>query len=180
MRALAAQFLFVLSTAAISGPLAASPSLCKPDERVVFSCSTGAHIVSLCASVNASKTDGYLQYRFGRDDTVDLAYPDLSAKPGDAFISGRLTFSGGGGAWLRFGKGPFAYTIFTAIGRWGSSGGAAAVSGVAVEKDGNEFANFPCRTAPKSEIGPQLFEKLGLKEADPSKPFDIPDAFFPK
>jgi hypothetical protein len=180
MRAVAAQFLFVMSTAAVSGPLAAPPSLCKPDERVVFSCSTGAHIVSLCASANASKTDGYLQYRFGRGGSVDLAYPDLSAKPGDAFTSGRLMFSGGGGAWLRFDKGPYAYTIFTAIGRWGSSGGPAAISGVAVEKDGKAFADFPCRSAPKSEIGSELFEKLGLREADPSQQFDIPDAFFPK
>lgn len=80
----------------------------------------------------------------------------------------------------QFDRGPFAYTIFTAIGKWGAAGASAAVSGVAVEKEGKEFANFPCRTEPESEIGPELFERLGLKQADPANGFDIPDAFFPK
>ena len=160
--------------------VAAASTLCRPDEAVVFSCPTGAHIVSLCASKTASATEGYLQYRYGAGDRIDLAYPDLSTRAADAFTSGRMMFSGGGGAWLRFDKGPYAYTIFTAIGRWGHSGSPASVAGVAVEKDGKAFANFPCRSAEQSEIGPDLFDKLGLKEADPSRQFDIPDAFFPK
>ena len=89
-------------------------------------------------------------------------------------------FSGGGGAWLRFSKGPFRYTIFTAIGKWGHAGRPATAEGVAVEKDGKVFANFPCRAAADSELGPDLFDKLGLKTADPAEDFDIPDAFFPK
>ena len=96
------------------------------------------------------------------------------------FSSGQLMFSGGGGAWLRFGKEPFAYTIFTAIGKWGPAGAPASVAGVAVQKAGKPFANFPCRDTPESEIGPQFFETAGLREADPPNDFEIPDAFFPK
>ncbi len=181
MRALGIRFVFAALAPAIwSGSLAAAPSLCRPDERVVFSCSTGARFASLCGSKALSSNEGHLQYRFGRGDAIELAYPDADAKPANVFSSGTLMFSGGGGAWLRFDRGPFAYTIFTAIGKWGAAGASAAVSGVAVEKEGKEFANFPCRTEPESEIGPELFERLGLKQADPANGFDIPDAFFPK
>jgi hypothetical protein len=124
---------------------AAAPTLCKADELVVFSCPTGAHTASVCASKDISKSAGAMQYRYGKKDSVDLAYPDSGAKPADVFTSGTMMFSGGGGAWLRFSKGAFRYTIFTAIGKWGPSESATDAAGVAVEKDGAAFANFPCR-----------------------------------
>ena len=179
MRALATHFILAVSFAACSSSALAS-SLCKPDERVIFSCSVGAHIASVCASKVLSKSEGYLQYRYGRPNAIDLAYPDIGAKPADVFSSEVLMFSGGGGGLLRFEKGPFAYTIFTAIGKWGSAGAPAAISGVAVQKSGKQYANFPCRTEPESEIGPELFETLGLSEANQTNGFEIPDVFFPK
>ena len=48
---------------------------------------------------------------------------------------------------------------------------------VDVEKGDAPFANFPCRGRTASEIGPDLFDKLGLKESNEA--FDIPDAFLP-
>jgi hypothetical protein len=121
-----------------------------------------------------------MQYRYGREDHVDLAYPDTGAKPADVFTPGTMMFSGGGGAWLRFSKGPYQYTIFSAIGKWGPKGRPADASGVAVEKDGKEFANFPCRAPSTGELGPDFFDKLGLKAADPAEDFEIPSAFLPK
>lgn len=159
----------------------ASPTLCKADELVVFSCPTGAHTASVCASKDISKSAGALQYRFGKKEIVDLAYPDAGAKPTDVFTSGMLMFSGGGGAWLRFSKGQFVYTIFSAIGKWGPGETAAEVGGVAIQKDGKEFANFPCRAGgAKGELGPEFFEKTGLKTAGTPDDFEIPEAFFPK
>ena len=165
-----------------SHAFAAGPTLCKADELVVFSCSTGARIASVCASRDISKTGGFMQYQFGRTDGVELAFPDPGARPADVFSSGTLMFSGGGGAWLRLGKAPFSYTVFTAIGKWGRSGSPADVAGVAVAKDGKEFANFPCRkaSAAASELGPDFFDKLGLKASNSADDFEIPDAFFPK
>jgi hypothetical protein len=174
---------YVALTAIAAGPAfaaAAKPTLCKADELIVFSCPTGAHTASICASKDVSKNGGYMQYRYGRQDNVDLAYPDLGAKPADVFMSGTMIFSGGGGALLRFNRSQFSYTIFTAVGKWGRSGGIARAAGVAVEKDGKQFANFPCRADPTSEIGPDFFDKLGLKTAFPASEFDIPTAFLPK
>lgn len=160
---------------------AAAPTLCKADELVVFSCPTDAHTASICASKSISKSDGYMQYRYGRRDSVDLTYPDAGEKPADVFTSGTMSFSGGGGAWLRFSKGPYVYTIFTAIGKWGPSGSPADAAGVTVTKDGKVFANFPCRGGVAGgELGPDFFEKLGLKAATSAERFDIPQAFLPK
>ena len=169
-----------MSAFAASPCLAAAPTLCHADEMVVFSCPTTARIVSICASKNISKDGGYMQYRFGRKDRLELAYPDLGSRPAEVFTSGTMMFSGGGGAWLRFSKQPFSYTIFSAIGKWGRSGSVAAIAGVAVQKDGKVFANYPCSVAAVGELGPDLFDKLGLKADDPAKQFDIPKAFFPK
>lgn len=158
---------------------AAKPTLCKAEELVVFSCPTGARTASICASKDVSKNGGYMQYRYGRQDKVDLAYPALGAKPSDVFTAGTMMFSGGGGALLRFNRHRFSYTIFSAIGNWRRAGGKAKVGGVAIEKDGKQFANFPCRADPIGEMGPYFFDKLGLKHSYPAD-FDIPDAFFPK
>jgi hypothetical protein len=160
-----------------SAPALAAPTLCAANERVLFSCSTGAHTASICASKVLSK-DAAMQYRFGKPGSLELVYPEAGVKPADAFVLGTLAFSGGGGAWLRFNKGPFRYTVFTAIGKWGPGGAPADAGGVSVEKDGAEFGHFPCRGAAESEIGPDLIEKLGLTEA--AEEFDIPDAFLPK
>ena len=158
--------------------LAAAQTLCRPDEAVVFSCPAGARTASLCAAKPLSRASR-LQYRFGGARALELAYPDPAGPAADAFIAGDMMFAGGGGAWLRFVRDGYAYTVFTAIGRWGAHGEPASVSGVAVAKDGKAVANLPCRSEPQSLIGPDLFETLGLKTADPDA-FEIPDAFMPR
>lgn len=164
-----------------AGGAAAAPTLCRPDETVIFSCPTGAHTVSICASKTLSRTEGYMQYRYGADGKIDLSYPDLSTRPADAFTVGNLSFSGGGGSWLRFSKGPYVYTIFSAIGNWGTERHPKAeAAGVMVTKDGKAFANFPCRSYEQSDsaFGGDL--ELGLKgpdEDDPSQDFSFPDGF---
>lgn len=162
------------------GRAASAPTLCKADEIVVFSCSTGARVASLCASKDISKSAGHLQYRFGQKDKLELSYPAETAKPAQLFEAGLLSYSGGGGAWLRFDKGPFRYSIFSAIGKWGPKEEPVEAAGVFVEKDGKNIANLLCRGAAVGELGPDLFEKMGLKVAQPDSDFDIPEAFLPK
>src|SRR5258706_15993266 len=52
-------------------------SLCAKDERIIFSCPVKrpAKIVSLCASKDLTSERGYLQYRFGLPDKVELEFP---------------------------------------------------------------------------------------------------------
>jgi hypothetical protein len=62
-------------------------SLCSKGERVVFSCAlkSSTKTVSLCSSEKLTKTEGYLQYRFGLPAKVELEYPKDRSKPEQAF-----------------------------------------------------------------------------------------------
>ena len=52
------------------------PSLCLPSERASFSCLLeNTKVVSLCTSAEFSESKGYLQYRYGRRDHVELEHP---------------------------------------------------------------------------------------------------------
>jgi hypothetical protein len=62
-------------------------SLCDKGEKVVFSCAVkrSGKIVSLCSSPKLSKTEGYLQYRFGRTGQVELEFPKERSASRGAF-----------------------------------------------------------------------------------------------
>jgi hypothetical protein len=57
---------------------ASAVTLCRPDEQVLFSCPVKYkdRVVSLCAAKDLSATKGYLQYRFGTPDKVELQFPE--------------------------------------------------------------------------------------------------------
>lgn len=172
---------FALTTAltfALVLPAAAAPvTLCAPSETVVFCCSTGSRILSVCASGDLKS----MQYRYGPKGKPELVFPGTAQSPKGLFKPGTLAFSGGGGAYLRFTKANHTYTVFSAIGNWDKGGGKATAQGVAVESNGKPVANIPCRTdanVVEGELGPDFFEKAKLGEA--TSDFDIPDAFMPK
>jgi hypothetical protein len=52
-------------------------SLCAKDEHIIFSCAVrrSAKIVSLCASPQLTKEHGYLQYRFGLPERIEMEFP---------------------------------------------------------------------------------------------------------
>jgi hypothetical protein len=80
-----------------NGQRGASPSaytLCHTDETVVFSCATGTHFLSICASPNLSKEAGYLQYRYGSKDKLELVYPTTPQPPTGLFVPFEQTYSG--------------------------------------------------------------------------------------
>ena len=180
------KIVYVLFALVCGAPAANAATLCAPDETVLFNCSaTEKRIISVCASQDLAPDHGFLQYRFGRPGKVELTVPaDNTTPPSQSAIGGSLIFSGGGGAYLRFTVGAYQYVVFTATGKWGPSGSVAGAQGVAVQKNGKEFSNFPCvaKYDPAEEyvnkMGPHLFERLRLKKETDN--FDIPDAFLPR
>ena len=52
-------------------------TLCGKSERIIFSCpiKRPAKIVSVCASKDLTSDRGYIQYRFGLPDKVELEFP---------------------------------------------------------------------------------------------------------
>ena len=62
-------------------------SLCESSEKIVFNCTVGkaAKIVSLCSSKELTKERGYLQYRFGLPEKIELEYPKQREQTQNAF-----------------------------------------------------------------------------------------------
>ncbi len=154
----------------------AQASFCTSLEEVVFACRTGAKLVSVCASKDASRGRGYVQYRFGKPDSRDpleMLLPVDQPLPAKTANGESVAFSGGGGAWLRFRKGPFAYTVYSGIGKWGPKGETLSKEGVVVERGGKAIANLKCSGKLTGMLGPDWLEKVGIKAN--GEEFDFPE-----
>lgn len=155
---------------------AAQASLCTATEDVVFSCRTGAKMVSVCASKDAAPGRGYLQYRFGKPDSSDpleLVLPEAKVPPAKAANGANEAYSGGGGSWLRFFNRPASYTVYSGIGNWGPKGEKRIKEGLLVERDGKQVAKLACTDKPIGAMSPDWFEKQGVVRA--SQEFYFPD-----
>ncbi|WP_289296285.1 hypothetical protein [uncultured Reyranella sp.] len=156
---------------------AAQTSFCTPAETVVFSCRTSpTKMISVCASRDASPTRGYLQYRTGKPDStdpLDLTLPSGHVPPPQAATGESVPFAGGGGAWLRVATKSVGFVLFTGIGKWGPRGEIQEKAGVAIERDGKQVASLKCTGKPISLLGPDYFEKVGIKSK--GQDFDFPD-----
>lgn len=140
-------------------------SLCARDESIAFACRVGAKLVSVCASADASNVSGWLQYRFGKaegGEPPELSLPTDPAVPRLASRGESTPFAGGGGSWLRFHSGRYAYVVYSGIGRWGADGETIELEGVQVERDGTAIATLPCSGPLQSELGPDWFERMGV------------------
>ena len=160
-------------------PPAASPgqtSFCTSEETVVFACRTGGKMVSVCAAKGAGPNRGYLQYRFGKPDSpepLEMILPEAHLPPSKVATGENVPFSGGGGSWLRFAKAPLAYTAYSGIGKWGPKGEIREKSGVVVERQAKAIATLKCTSKPIGELGPDWFERMGIKAN--GQDFDFPD-----
>ena len=151
-----------------SASVNAAPTLCLKNEDNIFSCSAGKKVISVCASKDLTAEHGYLQYRFGLPDKVELTIPaDRTTSPVNSAVAHTLMFSGGGGAYLRFKTADYDYVVYTAIGKgWGTK------DGVAIEKNGKLRTHISCKDVPVSKMGADFFTKAGLKED--TQDFDLP------
>ncbi len=178
----------VVAAKAIDGPVTAKAtpaqaaaagrqaSFCTPLETVVFACRTGAKLVSVCASKDAGRSKGYVQYRFGKPDSaepLEITLPEGLMPPPKAATGENVPFAGGGGAWLKFRKGDYAYVAYTGIGKWGPKGETREKQGLVVQRGGKQVANLKCTGALTSELGPEWFEKVGVSAG--KEEFDFPD-----
>jgi hypothetical protein len=102
-------------------------------------------------------------------------------------------YSGGFGSFVQFKNNNYTYTVFDAVGRWGKSCFTPheraetclqEVEGIAVQNNGKEVANIPCRKDANfvgGELGSSFWDKVGLKDLkddDIQPEFEIPQAFF--
>jgi hypothetical protein len=77
MKTMALMFVIIICCAGAAASTAQTPSHCSASEAAIFSCRIkgSTKILSLCGSKQLSKDTGYLQYRFGPPNAVELAFP---------------------------------------------------------------------------------------------------------
>jgi hypothetical protein len=149
-------------------------SLCTAGEDVVFACRTGTKLASVCASKDASRTAGSLQYRFGpAAQPPEIVLPPAPTLPAKSAVGENVAFSGGGGSWIRFRKGEYGYVAYSGIGRWGPNGQTRTKQGIVVERAGKPIARLECGETHTVLPGADWFDKLGVRTN--GEDFDFPD-----
>ena len=89
-------------------------SLCASTERIVWSCEVRAQRkwASICGSKDLDKSRGYLQYRFGRPNQIELEFPRERTRTQTAFQYFRYTRPRVTHLAVRFENGGATYTIY--------------------------------------------------------------------
>jgi len=137
-----------------ASPKSAGPSLCNNGETVVFNCSLkGSNkIVSLCSSAKLTKTEGYLQYRFGLPNKIELEYPKDHADSQKSFRYSHYLRAQVDLTEISFASGGYTYTVFDSYN--GEEKPSISEQGVNVTStDGKKDVSLNCRGRAQAKLG---------------------------
>ncbi|WP_459619474.1 hypothetical protein [Burkholderia sp. 3C] len=126
-----------------------SPSLCHTFEDVYFSCVSNEKIISICASGNFSPENGYVQYRFGASNKIELEYPAQVVPPLAQFqishiYGGNLNF-----IHIKFKSDVYDYVVYKGF-----------PSGVYVLREGRLVVNMACDRGVSAGLNENMFNGL--------------------
>ncbi len=141
--------------AAQAAPKSQTQSLCRDEEKVIFSCAVapGARIVSLCASNTLDHRRGYLQYRYGKPGAIELQFPQPRANTQLAFRYAHYFRTQVDRTEVSFDNQGYHYTLFDYF--EGDVKPAIIAAGVRVSKLDAKGAEteFRCVAKPTSNLG---------------------------
>ena len=127
-------------------------SLCAKNERVIFSCplKRPAKIVSLCASKDLTSERGYLQYRFGVPEKIELEFPQSKTGTQQKFQYTHYFRAQVDLTEISFSRNGYEYQITDDYN--GEEKPAQISQGVSVTAPGNpRDVSLVCRTKPKAD-----------------------------
>lgn len=127
-------------------------SLCAKDERVIFSCPVKrpAKIVSVCASKDLTSDRGYLQYRFGLPEKIELEYPKERNGTQQKFQYSHYFRAQFDLTEISFTIDGYEYRVFDDYN--GEEKPVQSLQGVSVTAPGKpKEVSFVCRTKPKAD-----------------------------
>lgn len=139
-------FFFILNSFQAPSDALPSKNLCSDQEQVLFSCTLEKRerILSLCGSRRLSADTGYLQYRFGKRNRIELAFPINRQGSQKAFTYARYTRPSVTYLQVRFVNLDYTYEIFSQSDA--TSGVGFASTGVAITPDSKKAKlNFECK-----------------------------------
>lgn len=144
----------ILLMVLVLGNALAEDGLCLNHEQTVFSCRTrqASKYVSVCASKPLEKPDGYLQYRFGSRQKVELEYPSEKTGSIDRFRYSHYFRYQVDRTELTFRIGAYRYSIFSDY--EGDAGIPETSQGVTVSKTGsvNTETEILCQKAADNNL----------------------------
>lgn len=102
---------------------------------MLFACSTRNRLVSVCAESTLGEKAGYLQFRYGRPEKLEIAWPEASY-PRQHVTKGELFYAGQMGQYLRFRMDRTSFVVFNVKGK---------DSGLVIEQDRTILEKQLCR-----------------------------------
>lgn len=133
--------------------------LCLPFEEVYFSCRIGEKIMSLCAVGNVSPDNGYVKYRFGTAENIELEYPDESIPSRGVFSISDINLGRIGFVQVKFHRNDHDYVIF---------GGYS--EGIYVQKAGKLVVRHGCESEDLYRLSPRAYR--GIETVPPVDEID--------
>ena len=149
-------FLIVITLLGSKTLYAGESSHCFKDENVIFSCATAKKSASLCASKDAAKDKGYVQYRFGVIGKPEMTFPDNKEPANKNFSFEHILGASGYGNFITFNKGTYRYEVSSSFSKGQDSGV------IEVWKSDKNIALIQCKSIVKpveDDLG-----KLGMNE----------------
>lgn len=129
----------------------AEETLCKASEVVKFSCAIkgSGKLVSVCSSPDLGRAKGYLQYRFGTHQRIELEFPsDTAGTQGKFSYSAESPEQLGEYEGLTFRNGDYQFTVQRWV-RWSKMADSADYAGILVHRVGpstlKEVADLKCK-----------------------------------
>lgn len=116
-------------------------TLCQSDEKVIFSCSTKKKLISVCASKNLSANSGYLQYRIGLLNKLEMEYPETHKEANGLFEYFTTFHNAESSQFLSFKKDIYEYTVFS---RHDHTVSDEEGEGVDVSRNGSLISTVKC------------------------------------
>lgn len=140
--------LATLATSSYARPRhnAASHSLCRANEQVVFQCPIGGRMASVCAGRSLDVPT--VQYRFGRPGKIELEHPKAAGKLSWA----RTGYSGGGELQINFSNEGYRYVLYSRMVRTGfgaEGNNPKSETGVAVIRRNKVISDRRCNDPDK-------------------------------
>jgi hypothetical protein len=136
---------------------AADPSHCSKDENVVFSCSVGKKTASVCASRDAAKDKGYVQYRFGMISKPEMTFPDNKEPGNKNFTFEYFLGASGYSNLISFNKGTYSYEVISSFTK------GQDIGSIEVWRSGKIITTIQCKNPPES-IESDGLRKIGMNE----------------
>ncbi|MDR5774834.1 MULTISPECIES: hypothetical protein [unclassified Caballeronia] len=125
-------------------------TLCKDFEEVYFSCHASGKIISLCASGNISPNNGYVQYRIGTKEKIELQYPERSLPPHNRFSISDVSAANASSTHIKFRRGAYNYVVY-----------ASALGGVYVKRGDKLLSNRVCEPGIYQRFNSRAFRGIG-------------------